>query len=160
MNYDVFLRLQDGTLVPAEGETEQVFMERVLRSAYETGAASERIYEAIKPSFFGCDSSEKTVSVLFRAEDWMLNPQDTLHGGILSTAMDMTMSVLARYVRKQRGAATVQLSINFIRPVNKGEEFLVTASTDHSGRRSTVIRAEVVVKSTGKLAATASGVFM
>ena len=90
----------------------------------------------------------------------MLNPQDTLHGGIYSTAMDMTMSVMARYVRKSRGAATVQLSLNFIRPVNKGETFIVTATTDHSGRRSSVIRAELIAESTGKLAATASGVFM
>lgn len=162
MNYDVFLQLQEGTLVRSETETEQDFMERVLRAAYvrKDGVEAERIYEKLTPNFVSCDSRAQSVTVSFVAEEWMLNPQDTLHGGIYTTAMDMTMSVLSRYVRKIRGTATVQLSVNFIRPINKGETFIITATADHNGRRSSVIRAELIAEATGKLAATASGVFM
>jgi len=159
MNYDVFLDLQNGVLCPSEGEPEQAFMERVMQAAY-VRSGGERIYEALTPQFRSCDAQAHSVTVAFTAEDWMLNPQDTLHGGIYSTAMDMTMSVLARCVRKSRGAATVQLSLNFIRPINKGETFIITATADHTGRRSSVIRAELIAEATGKLAATASGVFM
>ena len=159
MNYEVFTALQNGELCPAEGETPQAFMEQVLRGVY-VGTGGERIYEKLTPTFVSCQDAPPSLTVSFTAEDWMLNPQETLHGGIYSTALDMTMSVLARYVKKARGTATVQLSVNFIRPINKGETFLITAEADHAGRRSTVIRAELRSGATGKLAATASGVFM
>ena len=162
MNYEYFTQLEEGSLTKAENETEQAFMEKVLSAVFteKSEQLRSRVNDMLDPQFVGCSAEEKSLSISFGVQEWMLNPNGTLHGGVLSTAVDMGMSVLARYVRKQRGAATVQLSINFIRPVNKEEEFIVTASADHSGRRSTVIRAEVVVKSTGKLAATASGVFM
>ena len=161
MNYDVFLQLQNGELCRSEAETEQAFMERIMAAAYvRQDAAAERIYEKLTPGFLRCDAKAQSISVVFTAEDWMLNPQNTLHGGIYSTAMDMTMSLLARYLRKTRGTATVQLSLNFLRPINKGETFIVTATADHTGRRSTVIHAELTVEATGKRAATASGVFM
>ena len=162
MKFDVFLQLQNGELTKAEGESDQAFMERIFREAFseEPDAMSNRIFNILCPRFAGCDAGAKSLSVAFTAADWMLNPQDTLHGGILSTALDMTMSTLGRCVKCVRGIATVQLSINFIRPIPAGAEFVVTAAADHVGRRSVAIRAEVHDAASGKLVATASGVFM
>jgi len=162
MNYDVFLALQNEQLLPEAGESDQSFMERVLAAAYAPGdeATADRIYNRMEPAFHSCSAQEKQLCIAYRAEAWTLNPQDTLHGGALSTAIDMAMSVLARYLKKLRSIVTVQLSINFLRPIQAGDTYLVKAWADHVGRRSVMIRCEVCSASTGKMAATASGVFL
>lgn len=161
MNYDVFSELEAGALSMAGNETEQQFMERVLAAAFSVrqDAQADRIFERLHPRLRSCSAEERMLCAAFTAEDWMLNPQDTLHGGILSTAADLTMSVLTRYLKRTRGAATVQLSVTFLRPIRRGETFTVRALADHAGRRSVMIRAEIAAEGSDKLAATASGVF-
>jgi len=162
MNYDVFLQLQNGELCRAEDESEQAFMEKTLQAAYADNGEdfSGRIFNALSPKFHSCSAEDCSLTASFVAEDWMLNPQDTLHGGVLSTVFDMTMCNLARYLKKVRGVATVQLSIQFLRAIKRGETFTITAIADHVGRRSTMIRAEARVEGSPKLTATASGVFL
>ena len=159
MNYDVFLKLENNTLIKSDEETEQRFMERIFRELFAVGK-EERIYAMLRPRFRSCDAAQRSLAAAFTVEPWMLNPQDTLHGGVMSTALDMTMSVLARYCKKQRAVSTVQLSVNFLRPINDQETFIVIAEADHVGRRSVMIRAEIRTEINNKLVATASGVFM
>lgn len=51
-------------------------------------------------------------------EEYLYNPFSTVHGGILSTLLDTTMtaSVLST-LRKGLGCSTVEIKVNFIRPV-------------------------------------------
>lgn len=163
MNYGYFSEMEAGTLIPAEGESEQAFMERVLRAVIEEPTEDtvvDRFNERMTPSFYSCSAEDRSVSVLFKTEEWMLNPNGTLHGGIASAAVDIVMSVLARYLAKKRVAVTVQLNVNFMKPIQRGQPFIVHVTADHSGRRCIVTHAHVTAGDSPKPLITATGVLM
>ena len=162
MNYNLFSDLEAGTLCKGENETEQAFMEQVLSGVFsqESEEMRGRINDKLAPQFSGCSAESKSLSVSFTAEEWMLNPNGTLHGGLLNTTIDIVMSVLSRYLAKKRIMVTVQLSTNFLRPIQRGDTFVVQATADHAGRRSVIQHAQVTIAGSDKLAATATAVFM
>lgn len=160
MNYNYFALLEAETLAPAQGETEQAFMERVLTAVFTEQGDGCQINDRLAPEFAGCNAAEKSVDISFTVQDWMLNPNGTLHGGMLSTAIDMGFSVVARYYAKKRVTVTVQLSVNFLRLIKNGEKFTVHVQADHVGRRSIVAHATVTAESSPKPAATATSVLM
>lgn len=130
MNYDYFSQLENGTLTASETETEQAFMENILSAVFseQDDVLCERINDKMQPQFLVCSTEERSLSVSFTAEEWMLNPNGTLHGGILSTAVDMVFSILARILAKKRTMVTVQLSMNFLRAIPKGNPWQITRS--------------------------------
>ena len=162
MNYEYFTQLEEGTLNKAENETEQAFMEKVLRGVFaeKSDELQNRINEKMEPRFAGCSAEERSLSISFDVQEWMLNPNGTLHGGILSTAVDIGASVLARYFAKKRIMVTAQLSMNFLRAIRPEDIFTVHVVADHTGRRSTVVHAWVSIGDSAKHAATATAVLM
>lgn len=162
MNYEHFSRLEEGTLVKADQETEQAFMEKVLSAVFseDSEEMQGKINDQLSPRFTACSAEEKSLSISFNAKDWMLNPNGTLHGGVLSTAVDIGMSVLARYLSKKRQVFTAQLSMNFLRTIRQEDTYTVHVVADHVGRRSVIVHAWVSVKGTDKPAATATAVLM
>ena len=162
MNYEYFTQLEEGTLVKAENETEQAFMEKVLRGVFaeKSDELQNRVNDKMAPQFAGCSAEDRSLSISFGVQEWMLNPNGTLHGGILTTAVDIGMSVLARYFAKKRIMVTAQLSMNFLRAIRPEDIFTVHVVADHTGRRSTVVHAWVSVSASEKHAATATAVLM
>lgn len=162
MNYEYFARLEDGTLRKAASETEQAFMERVLSAVFSenSGEAQERFNEMLKPRFRACSAEERSLSVSFCVEDWMRNPNGTLHGGISGAAVDIVMSVLTRFLVKRRNAVTVQLNTNFLKAIQSGETFTVHVTADHAGRRCVMIHARVTAGTSEKPVITATGILM
>lgn len=57
--------------------------------------------------------------VSFQAEDFLFNPQGTLHGGILATALDIAMGHL---INRSNGApgTTLEMKIQYLAPVRQG----------------------------------------
>ena len=162
MNYDLFAQLEEGTLAQQEQETEQAFMERVMRGVFSEYAPEHscEINDRFGATFKACNAEEKWVDVEFTVDDWMLNPNGTLHGGLISTTVDLVFSVVARYYAKKRVTVTVQLSVNFLRTIKNGEKFIVHVQADHTGRRSIVAHGVVTAESSPKPAATATAVLM
>ena len=107
-----------------------------------------------------CDLEKGEFTMQACTQEWMRNIAGTLHGGILTTAVDIGMSVLARYLAKKRVMVTAQLSMNFLRAIHPEDIFTVHVVADHTGRRSTVVHAWVSVSSSPKHAATATAVLM
>ena len=54
--------------------------------------------------------------VAFEAIRPLFNPQGTMHGGILTTAMDVSMGHLLHHV----AGATLDMNVQFLAPVNAG----------------------------------------
>ena len=162
MNYEYFTQLEEGCLTRAENETEQAFMEKVLNAVFSEKSEQlcSRINDKLDPQFVSCSAQDRSLSVSFGVQEWMLNPNGTLHGGILTTAVDMGMSVLARYFARKRVMVTAQLSMNFLRAIRPEDIFTVHVVADHTGRRSTVVHAWVSVSTSEKHAATATAVLM
>ena len=86
MNYNYFSQLEDGSLVKPEDQTEQEFMEKILSAVFseKTEIMEGRINDQLEPQFAGCSAEGRSMSISFTAQEWMLNPNGTLHGGMLS----------------------------------------------------------------------------
>lgn len=162
MNYDYFTQLEQGTLLKSEAETEQAFMERILSAVFseKTEELKDRFGDKLNGRIYSCSAEQKSVSVFFTTEEWMLNPNGTLHGGVSAAAVDTVMSVLARFLAKRRTVVTVQLNTNYLRTVPRGEGFVVHAVADHVGRRCVMVHAYVTTESSDKPVITATGVLM
>jgi uncharacterized protein (TIGR00369 family) len=81
----------------------------------------------------------------FPVQDFMFNPQGSLHGGIIALAMDVSMGHLLN--RLQGPGATLEMKVQFLRPLRSGRAvatgrvlrrggsvaFLESRLTDESG---------------------------
>ena len=65
------------------------------------------------------DKFEKSVlRITFDVNEMLMNPQGSLHGGIIATVMDISMGhLLNKTVGK---GATIELKIQYLRPVREG----------------------------------------
>lgn len=65
------------------------------------------------------DAEKEVCRVTFPVSEMVMNPQGSLHGGAMASAMDISMGHL---VKKVAGAgATIELKIQFMRPVPVGQ---------------------------------------
>ena len=58
----------------------------------------------------------------YRAQEWELNPENIMHGGIISTALDTSMGFLAHYYTHLSAptVVTVTMNVTFLKPVLAG----------------------------------------
>lgn len=100
----------------------------------------ERALKEHKPEFeqfflaklFGLSFSygEDTCTVELESKDFMFNPQGTLHGGVISFILDVSMGHLCK--RFLGTAITLELKTQFLRPVRTGK-ISCTASFSKKG---------------------------
>ena len=89
-----------------------------------------------------------------------LRTHGILHGGMFATLLDTAMGWAAGSLAPEgHDVVTVQLNLNFIRPVGPGETLVASGEVQHSGRRTAVARGEIRTAE-GALAATGSATFM
>lgn len=114
----------------------------------------------MKGEWSGCSYEDKTLTFEFPVQQWQANRVGNMHGGAICTAFDLTIAALARFYARENFAPTVNLDVNYIRPVAMGDTLAVTAKATSTGRRITQLTAEARIKSSGKLAATATSIYM
>ena len=61
---------------------------------------------------------EKECEVAFEALDFMYNPQGTLHGGVIATALDVSMGHLLH--RTAGAGTTLEFKVQFLSPIRSG----------------------------------------
>jgi uncharacterized protein (TIGR00369 family) len=64
------------------------------------------------------DSDKEVCRIEFEAAEMLMNPQGTLHGGVIATVMDISMGHLVKRVAGP--GATIEMKIQFMRPVSAG----------------------------------------
>jgi acyl-CoA thioesterase len=62
---------------------------------------------------------EKECEVAFEALDFMFNPQGTLHGGVIATALDVSMGHLLR--RAAGPGTTLEFKVQFLSAIKGGK---------------------------------------
>ena len=88
-----------------------------------------------------------------------VGPSGTVHGGILCALADATMGIaFASMLRGKQSAVTVELKINFLRPIWKGR-LIALAQVFQRGRRLGYVECKVSDE-LGRLAAKASSTCM
>ena len=114
----------------------------------------------MKGEWTECSFEDKTLTFEFPVQKWQANRVGNMHGGAICTAFDLTIAALARFYARENFAPTINLDVNYIRPVAMDETLAVTAKAVSTGRRITQLTAEARIKSSGKLAATAASIYM
>lgn len=118
-----------------------------------------RIHDMMRKEFISCDEEKGILTLAFEVEEWELNPNGVMHGGLIATAMDTTCGMLVRYLSGKLGASTISLNVDYLRPVPLGDRLLVTARVLRIGRKVANLTAEAVRASDGKTADAAAAVF-
>ena len=60
------------------------------------------------------DYEHKTVILEFPVCAWQMNPAGSLHGGIIATALDITMGCIAYISSEAVFTPTIQMAVNFV----------------------------------------------
>ena len=64
------------------------------------------------------DSDKTGLKITFNVNEMLLNPQGSLHGGVMAAVMDISMGHL---LNKTAGmGATIEMKIQYLRPVRQG----------------------------------------
>lgn len=147
MRYEIFGKPENE---PQPGETDQAYMERIMRAFCVPDPDAHGINEMMGPDFVSCRASEPELVLRFHTRDWMLNSHGVMQGGVLSIAMDMGMGTLARFIRHQNYSVTMQMSVDFMRPVQAGEDILVRARLEKGGKRVLFLTSEAWPEAAGE----------
>ena len=101
----------------------------------------------------GAADSDKThLKITFEVNEMLMNPQGSLHGGVMAAVMDISMGHL---LHKTAGmGATIEMKIQYLRPLRQG---VVTCEGSFIKKgRSLSFMESRLSGSDGKLAATAT----
>lgn len=112
------------------------------------------------PRAISCDFEEKTLELAYDVNEWQLNPEGGLHGGMIVTFLDMTFGVLCHYYAMPNMVCTVNISTNFLKPVLPNDRVHCKAKIVSIGKTMVTMTAEARLERDDILAATSSTTFM
>jgi len=143
-------------------EKEQSILEEKIKEEIERRCtlAGEHIYNKLQPQFMTCSAKEERLTLRYQVQDWELNHMDTMHGGLIATAIDTTCGMLALCLSGAVQIPTINLSIQYLSPVRKDDSLLVTSNIQRLGNHLINVSAVCYSENTGKIAATAMAAFM
>ena len=105
---------------------------------------------------FKVSYKDDTCLVNFKAKSPMFNPQGTLHGGIIATAMDVSMGHLLHHTTG--AGATLEMNVKYLLPI-KNENVLCKGSFLKQGKTIGFLQSHLY-REDGKLAAYASATWI
>jgi acyl-CoA thioesterase len=136
----------------------QIFLKRFIDALPSTEEG--RINHMMNYSFVECCDKPPSLTISLPVADWMLNTAEIMHGGLMATALDISMGGLAHYLSPVHKTATAQFSVNFIRPALPGDRLFLTSTCHKAGKTMAHINALAVSKRTGEVCASSSGIFV
>ncbi|MEA5082790.1 MAG: PaaI family thioesterase [Lachnospiraceae bacterium] len=141
---------------------EQAIMEKTIETAIAVTKSKGKsgIIEMMGPKFFGCSYENKELSTVFHVEKWELNPQGSMHGGLVSTAFDTTFGILSHYHADDCFITTVDLSTRYLKPIPLGSDLIVKVKACSVGRTLVSLTGEAYLAGKDIIVATASSTFM
>ena len=106
-----------------------------------------------------CDDATQTLTLRYPLQAWQVNGLGTLHGGMINTMMDLTMSMAVYCFSRQTIPPTISMTTNYLRPVPMEDSVLIRARLTSLGKRNATAYCEAIVPATGKVACTAIGTY-
>lgn len=103
---------------------------------------------------------EQTVSIEFETLKWQINERGGIHGGAIAGMFDTAFGVVANFVAGVNEAATADMNVSFIRPLDFGQHPIIKVYIVKKGRSIIRLRAEMYCKETGKLIGASAGTWI
>ncbi len=133
------------------------FNERINSDADERGLAFNGF---MNMQFESCCFEKKTLLLSCIAEPKMRNPSGVMHGGTVSSVMDITMGSLAFYMSGEYLCPTISLNVSYQRPIPTGKRLFAEAVCHASGRTMSYFSCRAWIEGVPeKTVATASGTY-
>lgn len=110
----------------------------------------------LKPSFVSCDFAKGESLLSFPTQNWQKNPHEVIHGGVLSTCFHTALYMLCGYYARPQTLEMAQLSVSFLQPVFMRDIMFFHGKIKSFGESLVYAEAELLLESTGKVAATAA----
>ena len=108
----------------------------------------------------GCFDAEMHAKLCGYSYEEQINERGGIHGGAIAGMFDTAFGVVANFVAGENEAATADMNVSFIRPVEYGEHPVITVYIVKKGRSIIRLRAEMFCKESGKLTAAAAGTWI
>lgn len=123
--------------------------------------APDSIGDLLHFEVLDCDVAAGEYCFGIKTQTWMQNAFGTLHGGIIATALDQGMGMLATCLMNGAGVTpSVQLNITYHRPLIPGRKILLKVYVESVTRTLIHMRGEAFQEGAeGKLCATGAGIF-
>lgn len=113
-------------------------------------------YSDFPMEFSGCSYEEGWVEFTHKADAFDSNRYGTVHGGVLGLYLDTAMGLAAYETGTGNPAPTMDLHINYLRPMHPGDDLIIRAEIMSAGKRTCVLRASVIVDGDVKVIATST----
>lgn len=145
-----------------DAEKEQIRMEQELKTSIEKVFVTQagQINAMMEPKYISCNYDNRKAIIEFPVQKWQMNRAGVMHGGMITTAFDLALGMLARFELGLNFSPTISLETTFIKSVPQGEILVITAKMIFSGRTITHIQGEAHLKNSKKLAAVAKASYI
>ena len=90
------------------------------------------------------------------AVEYDINRYGTVHGGVIMMLADTASGITAFETGTGNSAPTMNMEINFLKPIREGDEMVFRTQVLSSAKRTCTLRVDVLVN--GELAATATNI--
>ncbi|MEG1584347.1 MAG: PaaI family thioesterase [Anaerovorax sp.] len=145
-----------------DAEKEQIRMEQEAQASIAKifVVQAGQINAMMEPKYIGCHYANREIMIEFPVKKWQLNRVGVMHGGMIATAFDIALEILARFEVGLNFSPTIDMETTFLKPIRLGDDLVVTAKILSSGRTITHLQAEAYLKKGKKLAAVARSSYM
>lgn len=137
-----------------ERKINEEFPAETWEQAKETG-----ITMAMSQEFVSSDPETLTCEIRFPIRSWQLNPNGTLHGGMIATAFDNAFGAVVIYSQASQNVYTISALVNYLKPVPHGSSFLVRTKVVSMGKNVATLTGEGFIEETGELAAISTATY-
>ncbi len=114
----------------------------------------------LKPQFVSCDFADRKLVLAYDVEEWEMNPQNAMHGGITVAAIDTAFGVLCHYFAQKNMVTTVTISTTYLKPILLHDRIFVSVHATSIGKNLISMVADVHTQRDNILVTTANTTFM
>lgn len=131
------------------------------RIAQISEAAPDSIGDMMQFRLLDSDVEKEDFVMSCKTAPWMRNFAGTLHGGLCATILDQAMGFVSYCLKPGEGTApTVQLEVDYHRPINPGEDVIVKVHVVSATRSLMNLTAEAMQAShPEKICLSGSGIY-
>lgn len=138
----------------------QEHMEESIKHFIKSINSQKKFISYVNPQFKSCDFINKELVLKFNIQEWELNPQNSLHGGITASVIDTTFGYLTHYFSENRYVTTISLTTNYLKPIWKDDIIEVHGKIASLGKNIVNLIGEIIIPERNIIAATATASFM
>ena len=123
------------------------------------GTMAHTLNGRMKARLESCDEEKQELVLCYPLEEWEVNGLGTLHGGMSSAMMDLTMSMAVYCFSRQTIPPTVSMSVNYLKAIPMEGFVRIKAQVTSLGKRNATAYCEAIIPGSGKVACTAIGTY-